>query len=76
MGSMTSLPPDNHVHSQFSWDALAGSMEATYERAVQIGLPALAFTEHADAVRLRTGSRQPSSARRGRRTRRRRARER
>jgi histidinol-phosphatase (PHP family) len=45
---MTSLPPDNHVHSQFSWDALAGSMEATCERAVQIGLPALAFTEHAD----------------------------
>jgi histidinol-phosphatase (PHP family) len=45
---MMSLPPDNHVHSQFSWDALAGSMEATCERAVQIGLPALAFTEHAD----------------------------
>jgi histidinol-phosphatase (PHP family) len=42
------LPPDNHVHSQFSWDALAGSMEATCERAVQIGLPAIAFTEHAD----------------------------
>ena len=45
---MTSLPPDNHVHSQFSWDALTGSMEATCERAVQIGLPGLAFTEHAD----------------------------
>jgi histidinol-phosphatase (PHP family) len=45
---MTSLPPDNHVHSQFSYDALAGSMEATCEHAVQIGLPALAFTEHAD----------------------------
>jgi histidinol-phosphatase (PHP family) len=45
---MTSLPPDNHVHSQFSWDALAGSMEATCERAVQIGLPVIAFTEHAD----------------------------
>jgi histidinol-phosphatase (PHP family) len=45
---MTSLPPDSHVHSQFSWDALAGSMEATCERAVQIGLPTLAFTEHAD----------------------------
>ena len=49
LSSMTSsLPPDNHVHSQFSWDALAGSMEATCERAVQIGLPGLAFTEHAD----------------------------
>ncbi len=45
---MTVLPPDNHVHSQFSWDALEGSMEATCERAVQLGLPALAFTEHAD----------------------------
>jgi histidinol-phosphatase (PHP family) len=46
--SMMSLPPDSHVHSQFSWDAMAGSMEATCEHAVQIGLPALAFTEHAD----------------------------
>jgi histidinol-phosphatase (PHP family) len=45
---VTPLPPDNHVHSQFSWDALAGSMEATCERAVQLGLPGLAFTEHAD----------------------------
>jgi len=44
----SSLPADSHVHSQFSWDALAGSMKATCERAVQIGLPSLAFTEHAD----------------------------
>ncbi|MFD0630803.1 PHP domain-containing protein [Catenulispora yoronensis] len=42
------LPPDNHVHSEFSWDAFRGSMEATCERAVEIGLPSLAFTEHAD----------------------------
>src|SRR6266567_6994183 len=42
------LPPDSHVHSQWSWDALAGSMERTCQRAVQIGLPAVAFTEHAD----------------------------
>ncbi|MFI6812322.1 PHP domain-containing protein [Nonomuraea sp. NPDC050328] len=42
------LPADSHVHSQWSWDALAGSMEATCERAVRLGLPALAFTEHAD----------------------------
>jgi histidinol-phosphatase (PHP family) len=40
---MTSLPPDNHVHSQFSWDAPTGSMEATCERAVRIGLPALDY---------------------------------
>ena len=31
-----------------SWDALAGSMEGTCQRAVEIGLPAVAFTEHAD----------------------------
>lgn len=42
------LPPDNHVHSEYSWDALAGSMEGTCERAVEIGLPSIAFTEHAD----------------------------
>ena len=42
------LPPDNHVHSEYSWDALAGSMERTCERAVEVGLPSIAFTEHAD----------------------------
>src|SRR6202522_3533657 len=42
------LPADGHVHSQWSWDALAGSMEGTCQRAVEIGLPAVAFTEHAD----------------------------
>jgi histidinol-phosphatase (PHP family) len=42
------LPPDNHVHSEWSWDALAGSMERTCLRAAELGLPAVAFTEHAD----------------------------
>lgn len=42
------LPADGHVHSQFSWDALAGDMHATCARAVAVGLPALAFTEHVD----------------------------
>jgi len=42
------LPPDNHVHSEYSWDALAGSMKRTCERAVELGLPSIAFTEHAD----------------------------
>ena len=42
------LPPDGHVHSEWSWDAPAGSMERTCARAVEIGLPAIAFTEHAD----------------------------
>jgi len=42
------LPADGHVHSQFSWDAAAGDMAATCARAVAIGLPSLAFTEHVD----------------------------
>lgn len=42
------LPPDDHVHSEWSWDAAAGAMEATCARAVEIGLPSLSFTEHAD----------------------------
>jgi histidinol-phosphatase (PHP family) len=42
------LPPDNHVHSEYSWDAFQGAMEASCERAVEIGLPSIAFTEHAD----------------------------
>ncbi|AEV85269.1 histidinol phosphatase [Actinoplanes sp. SE50] len=42
------LPADSHVHSEWSWDTRVGSMEGTCERAVAIGLPALAFTEHVD----------------------------
>jgi len=42
------LPADNHVHSEWSWDALHGSMERTCAGATAIGLPAVAFTEHAD----------------------------
>jgi len=42
------LPPDNHVHTQFSWDASNGSMHASCERAVELGLPSIAFTEHVD----------------------------
>ena len=43
------LPADNHVHSQFSWDTGANaSMEKTCSRAVELGLPAVAFTEHVD----------------------------
>ncbi|MFF4986195.1 PHP domain-containing protein [Streptosporangium saharense] len=56
-----SLPADSHVHSEWSWDALAGSMEDTCARAVEIGLPSLAFTEHADfaAWVLREGDEVP-----------------
>jgi histidinol-phosphatase (PHP family) len=42
------LPPDGHVHSEWSWDTVAGDMEATCARAVEIGLPSVAFTEHID----------------------------
>lgn len=42
------LPSDSHVHSEWSWDASEGSMERTCARAVELGLPSVAFTEHAD----------------------------
>ncbi|HLL68669.1 MAG TPA: PHP domain-containing protein [Micromonosporaceae bacterium] len=42
------LPPDTHVHSEWSWDAVDGSMERTCAEAVRVGLPAIAFTEHTD----------------------------
>ncbi|MEE1619503.1 PHP domain-containing protein [Brachybacterium sp. J153] len=48
------LTADSHVHSEFSWDtggpgsAAHGTMEATCERAVHLGLPAVFFTEHLD----------------------------
>jgi histidinol-phosphatase (PHP family) len=45
------LPADGHVHSEWSYDAPRGSMEETCARAVELGLPAVAFTEHADHTR-------------------------
>jgi histidinol-phosphatase (PHP family) len=42
------LPGDGHVHSEWSWDAPDGSMERTCARALEAGLPSVAFTEHAD----------------------------
>ena len=39
-------PGDSHVHSQFSWDTDTGDMAATCARAVELGLPYVAFTEH------------------------------
>jgi histidinol-phosphatase (PHP family) len=44
------LPPDNHVHSEWSWDTQTGSMEWSCERALALGLPSVAFTEHTDFV--------------------------
>ena len=45
------LPLDGHVHSEWSWDAVSGDREATCARAVELGLPAVAFTEHVDHTR-------------------------
>ena len=42
------LAADSHVHSEWSWDAPYGSMDRTCARAVDLGLPAIAFTEHLD----------------------------
>ncbi|GLY02686.1 PHP domain-containing protein [Actinoplanes sp. NBRC 101535] len=36
------------MHSEWSWDTTAASMERTCARALHIGLPAVAFTEHFD----------------------------
>jgi histidinol-phosphatase (PHP family) len=45
------LPPDSHVHTEWSWDAVNGSMERTCARARELGLRSLAFTDHADFTR-------------------------
>jgi histidinol-phosphatase (PHP family) len=42
------LPPDRHVHTEWSWDAPRGSMERTCARALELGLASVAFTDHAD----------------------------
>ena len=50
--------PDGHVHTEWSWDAPHGDMAATCRRALELGLPSIAFTDHADFtdyVRARDG---------------------
>ncbi|MFC7675439.1 PHP domain-containing protein [Mycolicibacterium sp. GCM10028919] len=45
------LPADNHVHTRWSWDtAESSSMQLACARAVQLGVPGVAFTEHVDFV--------------------------
>ncbi|TMG22588.1 MAG: PHP domain-containing protein [Chloroflexi bacterium] len=47
--------PDYHVHTEWSYDAPHGSMERSCEKALEIGLPAIAFTDHADFVTVNPG---------------------
>jgi histidinol-phosphatase (PHP family) len=47
-GGTGRLPSDDHVHSRFSFDAFDGDLEGTCRRAVELGLPAVSFTEHVD----------------------------
>jgi histidinol-phosphatase (PHP family) len=50
------LPADNHVHSQWSYDTdERASMLAACARAVELGVPSVAFTEHVDAERWEPG---------------------
>ncbi|MGH7762902.1 MAG: histidinol-phosphatase HisJ family protein [Candidatus Dormibacteraceae bacterium] len=49
------LPPDLHVHTEWSYDARNGDMARSCERAIEIGLPAIAFTDHADFVVVQEG---------------------
>lgn len=51
MGSIS----DYHVHTEWSYDAPHGSMERSCEEALAIGLPAIAFTDHADFVKVNPG---------------------
>jgi histidinol-phosphatase (PHP family) len=47
------LPADGHVHTEYSWDAPYTSMELACRRAFDLGLPSIAFTDHADFTRRR-----------------------
>jgi len=56
MGSV--LPPDNHVHTQFSWDAPgAASMARSCEQALAVGVGCVAFTDHLDFTDWTDGDR-------------------
>jgi histidinol-phosphatase (PHP family) len=47
MGSV--LPPDNHVHTEWSWDTPGeASMVRSCEQALVAGVPSVAFTDHLD----------------------------
>jgi histidinol-phosphatase (PHP family) len=56
------LPGDSHVHSEWSWDTRVGDMAASCVRALDIGLPSIAFTEHLDHTVLRVELEGPYAA--------------
>jgi histidinol-phosphatase (PHP family) len=56
------LPPDGHVHTEWSWDTRDGSMERACARAAELGLPSIAFTDHADFGRWITRAGRPVTA--------------
>jgi histidinol-phosphatase (PHP family) len=58
-------PPDDHTHSEWSWDAVNGSMERSCARAVELGLPSIAFTEHVDLARWHIDPEDQPAMRRG-----------
>ena len=50
------VPADNHVHSEWSYDTTdQASMTGACERALYVGVPAIAFTEHLDFTRWGPG---------------------
>ncbi|HLI38487.1 MAG TPA: PHP domain-containing protein [Streptosporangiaceae bacterium] len=50
------VPADNHVHSEWSYDTTGdASMRGSCERALALGVPAVAFTEHLDFTTWREG---------------------
>lgn len=62
-----SLPPDDHVHTQWSWDTRErSSMLRVCEQALRIGLPSVAFTDHVDFTDPGEGDTSPPRALPGR----------
>ena len=52
------LPPDNHVHTEWSWQAPGeASMARSCEQALVVGVPSVAFTDHLDFTTWTDGDR-------------------
>ena len=54
--SSSPVPADDHVHSEFSYDTgPTASMRASCERAIALGIPSIAFTEHLEFTQAMPG---------------------